>query len=160
MSSTWVPTVGNTVKVQDELMTFIKIEGGEVVLRSVTSRFITTMSVVEFIRVVEPANPAEKSSVVTGVDLLSPEERDDLQKLVRQLAWIISPVDDPDAPAHVEQRVKVVAEAMGVSTRTVRRKLKNFRESGANGLVSGDITRRRGLRTDQRWTEIARSSAP
>lgn len=159
MSSTWVPTVGNTVKVQDELMTFIKIEGGEVVLRSVTSRFITTMSVVEFIRVVEPANPAEKSSVVTGVDLLSPEERDDLQKLVRQLAWIISPVDDPDAPAHVEQRVKVVAEAMGVSTRTVRRKLKNFRESGANGLVSGDITRRRGLRTDQRWTEIAREVA-
>lgn len=156
MSSTWVPTVGNTVKVQDELMTFIKIEGGEVVLRSVASRFITTMSVVEFIRVVEPANPAEETSMVTGVDLLAPEERDDLEKLVRQLAWIINPVDDPDAPAQVEQRVAEVAEAMGVSTRTVRRKLKKFRESGANGLVSGDITRRREFRTDQRWTEIAR----
>lgn len=156
MSSTWVPTVGNTVKVQDELMTFIKIEGGEVVLRSVASRFITTMSVVEFIRVVEPANPAEETSMVTGVDLLSPEERAALEKLVRQLAWIVNPVDDPDAPVQVEQRVTAVAGAMGVSTRTVRRKLKRFRESGANGLVSGDITRRREFRTDQRWTEIAR----
>ena len=156
MSSTWVPTVGNTVRVQDELMAFIKIEGGEVVLRSVASRFITTMSVVEFIRVVKQANPAEESSMVTGVDLLSPDERADLEKLVRQLAWIIDPVDDSDAPALVEQRVAAAAESMGLSTRTVRRKLKRFRESGANGLVSGDITRRREFRTDQRWTEIAR----
>lgn len=156
MSSTWVPTVGNTVRVQQDLMTLIKIEGTEVVLRSVASRFVTTMSIGEFIRVAEPANPAEKSSMVTGVDLLTPEERADLEKIVRQLAWIINPVDDPDAPAQVEQRVTAVANAMGVSTRTVRRKLSKFRESGANGLVSGDITRRRGLRTDQRWTEIAR----
>lgn len=156
MSSTWIPTVGNTVRVQDELMTLTKLEGTEVVLRSVTSRFVTTMSIVEFLKVVEPANPAEKSSMVTGVDLLSAEERADLEKLVRQFAWIINPVDDPDAPAKAEQRVEAVAEAMGVSTRTVRRKLKAFRESGANSLVSGDITRRRGLRTDQQWTEIAR----
>ena len=154
MSPTWVPTVGSTVRVQDELMTYIKNEGTHVVLRSV--RFITTMSFVEFVRVVKQANPADETSMVTGVDLLSPEERDDLEKLVRQLAWIINPVDDPDAPAHVEQRVAAVAEAMGKSTRTVRRKLKSFRESGANGLVSGDVTRRREFRTDQRWTEIAR----
>lgn len=156
MGATWVPKLGSTVKVKDELMTITDRQGTDIVLRSVNSRFTTTMSIVEFVRVVKQANPAEESSMVTGVDLLSPEERADLEKLVRQLAWIVNPVDDPDAPTHVEQRVEVVAEAMGVSTRTVRRKLKNFRESGANGLVSGDITRRRGLRTDQRWTEIAR----
>ena len=121
MSPTWVPTVGSTVRVQDELMTYIKNEGTHVVLRSVTSRFITTMSFVEFLKVVKQVNPAEETAMVTGVDLLSPEERDDLEKLVRQLAWIINPVDDPDAPAQVEQRVAAVAEAMGKSTRTVRR---------------------------------------
>ncbi|MBB1026076.1 DDE-type integrase/transposase/recombinase [Dietzia sp. DQ12-76] len=156
MCAIWVPTVGSTVRVQDELMTYVKNEGTNVVLRSLTSRLITTMSFVEFVTVVKQANPAHETSMVTGVDLLAPEERDDLEKLVRQLAWIINPVDDPDAPAQVEQRVAAVAEAMGVSTRTVRRKLKRFRESGANGLVSGDVTRRRAFRTDQRWTEIAR----
>lgn len=156
MSSTWVPKVDDTVRVQGQPMTIVKVVGTEIVLRSVTSRFITTMSVVEFLRVVEPANPAGESSIVTGVDLLSAEERDDLEKLVRQLAWIINPVDDSDAPAEVVQRVAVVAESMGVSTRTVHRKLKSFRESGANGLVSGNVTRRREFRTDQRWTEIAR----
>ena len=156
MSSTWVPKLGDTVKVKDELMTITDRQGTDIVLRSVASRFTTSMSFVEFIRVAKQANPADETSMVTGVDLLSPEERDDLEKLVRQLAWIVNPVDDPDAPAQVEQRVAAVAEAMGKSTRTVRRKLKRFRESGANGLVSGDITRRREFRTDQRWTEIAR----
>lgn len=156
MSTTWVPAVGMTVKVRGELVTIVEITGTDIVLRTVVSNRMSTIGIVEFLTVVEQVHPVQQSSMVTGLDLLTANERTKLETLVRELSWIIDPLDDTSAPASLEERVEAIASARGKSTRTVYRLLKTYREQGTDGLVSGNLKRRRLIRTDQRWTEIAR----
>ncbi|EYT60967.1 hypothetical protein H483_0113605 [Dietzia sp. UCD-THP] len=156
MSTTWVPAVNMTVKVRGELVTIVEITGTDIVLRTVVSNRMSTIGIVEFLTVVEQVHPVQQSSMVTGLDLLTANERTKLETLVRELSWIIDPLDDTSAPASLEERVEAIASARGKSTRTVYRLLKTYREKGTDGLVSGNLKRRRLIRTDQRWSEIAR----
>lgn len=156
MRTTWVPAVGMTVKVRGELATIVEITGTDIVLRTVVSNRMSTIGIVEFLTVVAQVHPVQQSSMVTGLDLLTANERTKLETLVRELSWIIDPLDDTSAPDSLEERVEAIASARGVSTRTIYRLLKTYREEGTDGLVSGNLKRRRLIRTDHRWSEIAR----
>ncbi|MEO8220307.1 MAG: hypothetical protein ABI563_05935 [Specibacter sp.] len=153
MSSTFEVTVGTLVWLDGSMWTVHEISIGSVVVAQQRRlrRVATAALAAAFAELGVEYSPEDTDSVPLSLSRLTSAKTNELKLIERDLLEII---DSGESSTTTQlERIRIVAEREGVSTRTIMRRLADYRESGLVGLVDSTSTRKYVSSIDPRWDQ-------
>ncbi len=151
MSTTFEVIVGSAVWLDGEMWTVQEITGSSILISNGKSLRRVGAAIVARAHIGEAktGGTPENDPISVALSRLSPAKLKQLQSLERELLGILD--IDPAEGTTQSELVRKAAERQGVSVRTMRRKIADYRSAGLPGLIDSAASRKYESRIDPRW---------
>lgn len=99
----------------------------------------------------EDDTPDAERSSATLLSMVSTADRDRVERLAAEISALLS-----DESTLLRPRIEVAAKRLGMSTRSLDRRIAAYRRAGVAGLVDTRMARAQPSRVDPRWDDACR----